>query len=68
MSKAPKRIKPQKSVTHCLIEEYRRVSRELEEYRSALIVIHTWAKFRNGEALIPEDVERLTRKTLKITK
>lgn len=38
--------------------------RQLEEARSALRVICTWATFRNGEMLDPRDVARLCRKAL----
>lgn len=36
----------------------------MEEMRSALRVIHTWAKFDGGSALTPKDVIKLTTKAL----
>jgi len=38
--------------------------RKLEDARSALNVIHTWASFQNGRALNCKDVIRLTRRVL----
>jgi len=37
----------------------------LDHAIQALKVIHTWATFRDGEALVPEHVEKLCQKTLK---
>ena len=41
-----------------------RLRRNLEDARSALKVIHTWASFRDGRTLNCKDVIRLTRRVL----
>ena len=38
--------------------------KKLERARVALQIIHTWAKFRNGDAFNRTDVLRLVEKTL----
>jgi hypothetical protein len=42
--------------------------KKLEEARSALKVIHTWAAFRKGEFLVPEHVWKLAWKALEASK
>ena len=41
--------------------------KKLESARGELKVIHTWAKFRNGEWLVREHVLDLTRRVLRET-
>jgi hypothetical protein len=41
-----------------------RLRRKLEDARSALKVIHTWASFQDGRTLNCKDVIRLTRRVL----
>lgn len=40
--------------------------KQMEEMRSALRVIHTWASFEDGSELVPEHVIKLTTKALRI--
>jgi hypothetical protein len=42
--------------------------RKLEEARGALKVICTWASFRGGECLTPQDTEKLCQKALDASK
>lgn len=43
-------------------------TKKLDEARSALKVISTWATFKSGVALMPRDVQRLCAKALEETK
>lgn len=40
--------------------------KQMEEMRSALRVIHTWARFNDGSELVPEHVIKLTTKALRL--
>lgn len=39
--------------------------KNFEQCLTALKVIHTWATFRNGECLVPDQVAKLCEKSLK---
>jgi hypothetical protein len=60
MSKKKKSETPVAAATTCACG----ACRKLEDARSALKVIHTWASFQDGRALNCKDVIRLTRRVL----
>lgn len=46
-----------------LLKLLRRQEKRIDAQRQALAVIETWAAFRNGECLAPDDVLKLLEKT-----
>lgn len=44
---------------------FRAIAHQYREMAKALRVIHTWASYRDGELVVPEDVTRLCDKVLR---